>query len=390
MKTEEYFKHYCLDNPDPLSVLALDPADESFRKQSFSGPTVQTSKSIEGKKELSSEWTNGQRDGRVFLRDEYGEDLMSCSYKGGLLHGMCVFRGLDCMYLIEYEEGHPTGRVQYTMISTGTQWQCVYESGNTIRELKCLRGSEAHKFPLMKCMDSIHPKKVPEAYNIQPITVDSTFTNEKYNASIARSVWLKSLSRVRKLQHQPNGESGECSKLNDFIQLYEKCMTVYDSINKRVKDVMEKWNQKKRSQQANEKGIKKRTIEEETKTRQVTPPRPQSTQKATLHLVPQRTQPVMSPPQNPRPITPPPQQNTQKATLQLDPQRTQPATQPPENTQQTTQPSRRSRRSRRESETNLTNRQPSEPQPRRGNLNRELREEKVVPTKADIAHLKRR
>ncbi|KAK8809047.1 hypothetical protein JH06_0259 [Blastocystis sp. subtype 4] len=329
MKAEEYFNYYCIHGQDLLSVLNLNPTDKPYRERLYSGSTKQTSRSIDGNKELYSEWNNGQRNGRAFLRDEYGEDLMSCCFKGGVLHGMCIIRGSDKIYSIEYEEGYPTGKVQYTVMSTGAQWQCIYECSDVIKELKCLNGSDStYKFPKMKCMDSIHPKKELESFNIQPITISSAFTRESYNTSIARSVWLESLSRVRQLQQQPNGES-ERSKLKDFLNLYENYMTIYNAITERVNVVKEKWDNKVKKQQASESmSIKKRTSgEEEPKAKQG------SRQINVLRPAPQA--PVLSTPQP-------------------------------------------------------TGRQIRNPQPRRGKLSKELKEEKVVATKEDISRLPKR
>ena len=365
MKAEDYFNYYCSHKQDLLSILSLSPTDKHYRKPSFSGPTEQISRKIDGKKKLYSEWNNGQRTGRAFLRDEYGEDLMSCCFKGGVLHGVCIFRGSDNIYSIEFEEGYPTGKVQYTVISTGTQWQCIYECNNMIRELKRLKGSEEfYKFPTMKCMDSIHPKKELESFNIQPITTTSTFTKESYNTSIARSVWLESLSRVRKLQQQPNGES-ERSKLKDFLNLYENYMTIYDAIAERVNAVKEKWENKLWMQQASESiSIKKRTIgrEEEPKVTQgsrqisVSQPVPQVVRQPVVQVTTPQPAVQVTVPQ-PAPQVPAPRPTPQAPVLS------------------TPQP---------------TGRQISNPQPRRGKLKKELREEKVVATKEDISRLPKR
>ena len=412
MKAEEYLAFYCSHDKDPLSLLVLSPEDKEYQKSQYSGSTLQTVKNFDGKHQLYSKWDHGKRIGRAFVRDEFGEDLVSFGFKSGLLDGNAVFRESERVYSIEFQEGCPTGNVLYTVISNGTKWKCHYECSNRIRDVECCNGKEQkYHFPTMMCMKSVCEKKKLLSFLIEPIESASTYKKEEYNRCHARRTWLKALSVVRELQQRKDKENVCLNDMDTFLSKYEEYTEIFESLSERVDKVTSQWNQMKKMKENENKAIKKRSevkkmkdedarkkkekkrmVEEALKEAKCSQQRErQGTQPATIQQV--APQPVSKPAARQPPVLPSvaPQPVSQPAARQppvlpsVAPQPvSQPAArQPPVLPSVTSQPA---------ASQPLTTRQISNTAPKRGNLKKELDKEKVRVDKndPDVFNLRRK
>ena len=112
---KELIAQLCNSKVPILDQLSLDPPDSAFSTANHGTETRQRITTASDDVFLYSNWVQGKRSGRAFVKDKDNNMLINMRFVDGLLEGTMIMTDDTCQLIISYNRNSPTGDVKVIM-----------------------------------------------------------------------------------------------------------------------------------------------------------------------------------------------------------------------------------------------------------------------------------